>query len=387
MSQGRRGRDEGSIYKRRSDGRWVASFVHGYAPDGRRKRRVLYAKTRAEVAERLRDAQEKAKRGQLPDPGRTTVAEWFEHWLEDVRTAHKHATHSAYETSYRLHIAPTLAGRPLAGLRSDHIAAMVRALQAKKLSPQRIRDVMRTLRTALRAAMATSPPLLVADPTRSVSLPRVKRAEFDMPDPSKVERLRALAREAGSPIDGFVALAFGAGLRYGEIAGLAWRHLDFSAGEVRIDRNAVETKGGIVFDDPKSEASARTIPLPRFVTDSLLTHRSAFGNVRRHDHLDRLVFPSSRTDGPIARSLFHRQYWQPVRKGAGLPALPGALAGDRGRPPRRNVPSCARGRRRGGRRPLPCRPPRLHRDRGVAPGGALRAQGRCRYRTRSSAGS
>ncbi len=43
----RRGRDEGSIYKRK-DGRWVAV----YTVEG--KKRYIYAKTRKEAARRLR---------------------------------------------------------------------------------------------------------------------------------------------------------------------------------------------------------------------------------------------------------------------------------------------------------------------------------------------
>ena len=47
----RRSKGEGGIY-RRSDGRWCASVDLGHS-NGKRRRRVIYAKTRREVAEKL----------------------------------------------------------------------------------------------------------------------------------------------------------------------------------------------------------------------------------------------------------------------------------------------------------------------------------------------
>src|SRR4051794_14617756 len=42
MPMGRRGHDEGSIYQRESDAKWVAAVNLGYGPDGKRKRKVFY---------------------------------------------------------------------------------------------------------------------------------------------------------------------------------------------------------------------------------------------------------------------------------------------------------------------------------------------------------
>jgi hypothetical protein len=52
----RRERGEGSIYLR-TDGRWVASLSMGYGNDGRRRRQVIYGRTKIEVLERLRRLQ------------------------------------------------------------------------------------------------------------------------------------------------------------------------------------------------------------------------------------------------------------------------------------------------------------------------------------------
>jgi integrase len=50
----RRGHGEGSIYRRESDGKWCCSINPGYGPDGKHKQKVLYGRTRKEVAEKLK---------------------------------------------------------------------------------------------------------------------------------------------------------------------------------------------------------------------------------------------------------------------------------------------------------------------------------------------
>jgi hypothetical protein len=48
----RRGNGEGGIYQRESDGKWCASVDLGFV-NGKRRRKVIYGKTRKEVADKL----------------------------------------------------------------------------------------------------------------------------------------------------------------------------------------------------------------------------------------------------------------------------------------------------------------------------------------------
>ncbi len=77
---GKRANNEGSIYRRSKDGRWVAA-VHLGHQDGRRVREAMYARTQAEARKLLRDAQREPERGRLRTDERRTLGEYLGWWL------------------------------------------------------------------------------------------------------------------------------------------------------------------------------------------------------------------------------------------------------------------------------------------------------------------
>jgi integrase len=70
---------------------------------------------------------------------------------------------------------------------------------------------------------------------------------------------RLLVATAG----GVVATAGGAGLRWGEVAGLCEDAIDLDAGPLKVIRTVVEVSGNTSFKAfPKSAAGRRAVPLP-----------------------------------------------------------------------------------------------------------------------------
>jgi integrase len=76
---GKRGNGEGSIYRRKSDGRWVGSLS---LPDGARK--VYHGKKQSEVIAKLDQAANDLRHGLLTVGSTTTLQEYLENWLENV---------------------------------------------------------------------------------------------------------------------------------------------------------------------------------------------------------------------------------------------------------------------------------------------------------------
>ena len=108
----RRGHGEGSIYQAKSDGRWVAALI---LPNGKRK--YLYAKTRKEVADKLKAAMKDLDAGVDLGAGRLTVAQYLDKWLAaSVKPSVKVKTYESYESIVRVRVVPRIGRKQLANL-------------------------------------------------------------------------------------------------------------------------------------------------------------------------------------------------------------------------------------------------------------------------------
>src|SRR5262249_59437597 len=95
----------GSVYRRRSDGRWVASASLG-TRDGRRRRRGFYGATAEEAISRragfLRDLGDGYER---PAGRSDRAGDWLAYWLDHVCTASE-PTRIGDESAIRRHPRP-----------------------------------------------------------------------------------------------------------------------------------------------------------------------------------------------------------------------------------------------------------------------------------------
>ena len=115
------------------------------------------------------------------------------------------------------------------------------------------------------------------------------------------------------------------GARRGELAGLAWSHIDLDkATTMRIDRCLEQTRAGLKFKTPKTKTSRRIVSLPPSAVEALRAHRRKQLEIRlalgqgRPD-ADTLVF--SRIDGsPIPPNDLSRD-WARFVKSHKLPPV------------------------------------------------------------------
>lgn len=125
----RRGNGEGSIYQRK-DGSWAAALTVGVKPDGKPDRKFLYGKTRKEVADKLRDAQNKIDVGVMPGGNRVTFGDWIQAWLETIiKPSIKERTYKNYSQAVYKHIIPGLGRYKLKDLTDDIIQAYLNKQQ------------------------------------------------------------------------------------------------------------------------------------------------------------------------------------------------------------------------------------------------------------------
>src|SRR5215218_9291294 len=102
---GRRSAIEGSIYRRKQDGLWVAQYLVD-TPEGKTKRKYIYGKRRKDVAEKLAEVLTDRGEGLLLDAGNLTVVEFLANWLESEKESVRESTHTRRQDVIRLHINP-----------------------------------------------------------------------------------------------------------------------------------------------------------------------------------------------------------------------------------------------------------------------------------------
>jgi integrase len=234
----RRGANEGSIFRRKSDGLWTGSLTTGHDENGRRRRHVVYGRTKREVLERLEELRARRREGRLAEPSSLTVGGWLRLWLdrrEDLRLL----TRTEYERLIR-HALPHLGGRRLQALEPVHLEQLQARLRAEGVGAHTRRALHRLLHKALDDAASPGLRLLAANPAARVTAPAVEENEVKILAPEEVARL--LEAAAGDPrVDALVALLATTGMRLSEALGLAWRHVDLRARTVRVERKLTES--------------------------------------------------------------------------------------------------------------------------------------------------
>jgi integrase len=111
-----------------------------------------------------------------------------------------------------------------------------------------------------------------------VDSPRVRRADVVPLTPAEARNL--LDTVAGDRLAALYSVAIALGLRQGEALALRWSDVDMDAGTLRVRRTVQRVKrpgaseSALLYSEPKSARSRRTIVLPQVCAASLRTHRA-----------------------------------------------------------------------------------------------------------------
>jgi integrase len=248
---------------------------------GRRQRKVVKAKTKAEVLRKMRKLQGDIDQGfPIPDNS-TTTGEWLSWWLSDVLPGTvKEGTLINYTDILEAYVIPHVGKIPLAKLGPEHVQSMMRSLERSGRAPRTVGLARTVLRRSLADALQWSK--VSRNAAALVRAPRKGETKTD--DTLSVEEAMAVLKAAsGDRLEALAVLVLAVGMRQGEALSLRWRDVDLEASTVRIRES-------------KTEAGRRTVALPPFAAAALEDHH-ARQRVEREvaDYWDdpRLVFTSS----------------------------------------------------------------------------------------------
>ncbi|MDQ3654426.1 MAG: site-specific integrase [Chloroflexota bacterium] len=315
----RRGHNEGSIYQRASDGRWVGSVHLGWDETGRR-RKVVYGKTRAEVSRKIAKIIADHQKGLPIQTSDKTLSVFLDEWLEEsVKPSVRPRTYDSYRLIVNLHLTPALGKHKLPKLTQQHIMAMMAAKRADGSSERTIAYIRAVLRIALNQAMRLD--LVHRNVAALVKPPTVPQYEATALDTTQA--LRLLEQVRSDRLAALYGVALSLGLRQAEAFGLRWKDVDLDGGLLTVRFQLRVVDGEPTFVEPKSRRSRRTITLPAPLVTALKAHRMRQkeerlkAGPRWQDH--DLVF-STPIGSPLDDSNVRKQFAEHL-DAAGLPSI------------------------------------------------------------------
>ena len=224
--------------------------------------------TKREAERWMTEQRAAVQRGEWINPadGERTFAqvagEWRQTWA-DLEPK----TRAGYESI--LHALEQRFGRaPIAALRTDALQRFI-----NELAEQRATNTVRRYFTVLNAVMrvAVERRYLASNPCASVRMPKRQgpRREQLFLTP---EEVAAVAEAVPEHWRVLVYTAAYTGLRAGELCGLRRKRLDTLRGTLRVEEALKEVSGRLIFGEPKTGASRRTVSLPKSIRDMLAEH-------------------------------------------------------------------------------------------------------------------
>jgi integrase len=313
MSKRRRGRGEGSVY-RRADGIWIAYVSLGYNAEGKRKRRFVAGGSKAEALDKLKRL---VNSGAAPvgDGDKLTLAEYLRTWLASIKPNVATHTYISYEQHCRNAIIPHLGGTRLPKLTALQIQGFYASMASAGRSAANQRKAGVTLGVALQHAVRLK--LIAHNVARDVPKPKHSPKEMQVLDPNQVQAFFAEAR--ADRLFALYVLSLDSGVREGEAFALLWTDIDWTAGAVQIVRALEEAKGTLKLKELKTKKSRRRVALSPFTMEALADHRKAMlaeGNYSP----DGPVFCDTE-GGWLRKSNVLRRSFRPILKRAGLPTI------------------------------------------------------------------
>lgn len=298
----RRGNGEGNVRKRK-DGRYEASLMIGYNPDGSRCRKSFYGKTKREVLDKLHAFLQEIKQG-LDLNANYTFEQAARLWLRNKQKISP-ATAKNYEYIINT-LAPEFGDQKIRNIKPIQIENMVLKLVERGYSRSYISKVYVVLNGVFRKAVAngwsTVNAAAMAERISSDVEPEVK-------EPFTEEEVRRiLAADGDDKMLHALKLSVGTGIR-GQcfLAMEPARHIKEDGSEILIEQAVkLGPNGGIRIGTTKTK-TVRKVPVPANV--------QASARFLRENANGRFIFTSPKNpDLPIAPSTYRKYYKEALAK-------------------------------------------------------------------------
>jgi integrase len=242
----------------------------------RKQKWVTYRGTKRDAQKELARLITEMADDSFQEPSKTTLAQFFERWLNHMTSQVDERTHIGYAEKARKNINPLLGSTVLTHLRPEQISqAYAQALASGRrdgqggLSPRTVHHMHRILKQALGQAVKWG--LLKRNPCDAVDPPRVEKREMMTFDTAQTADALGEMRRTRFLIAYLLAAI--CGLRRGEIAALRWKNVDLDAGVLKIVQTTRQIGKAVTYK-PVKNTKGRPVALSGLMLEELKAHRA-----------------------------------------------------------------------------------------------------------------
>lgn len=255
-----------NIYKRK-DGRWEGRYKNGLKKDGTTKYSSVYGKSYAEV--RAVMLEKRIKPAEKNIPHNLTVKKLFEVWFDTIKCRVKESTYTGYYMKYEKHILISFGNLRYDELSAAKLNTFVYEKKAAGLSDKYISDIIGVIKSACRYA---SQRFGYSDNSKYIVIAKAKSPEKKILNKSSQAILKDYLSSDPTASNVGILLAMATGIRIGELCAMKWSDiaLDKKVITVRHTMQRIKDISGskstkLIVTAPKSNSSAREIPIPEFI--------------------------------------------------------------------------------------------------------------------------
>lgn len=258
-----------NIFKRK-DGRWEARYIKGYELSGKIKYGFCYGKSYKEAKDKVTKCKVALLAGKpTPQTGtRHRFAFYCDEWLRLRKSKIRESTYIKYDTVLEKHIKPKLGGCFPMGITNGIVDDFTQELLfEEELAVKTVHDILVVLCGILKYTSAQFPGIF---PAVEINYPKKSRKEMRVLSRDEQERFVKYLLENTDECKFGVLLMLLSGVRIGELCALKWGNINLKEQTIRITETLQrlhdtamtgETRTRVVVGAPKSDTSARTIPL------------------------------------------------------------------------------------------------------------------------------
>ena len=220
-------------------------------------------------------------------------------WAEIMSQKVKSSTLKDYRGAMNHYILPRFGNVPI----TDIDFLDVEEFRSKlKCSNKRKNNVFVPMRSLMRFALKAG--LIDKNPMDLVENLSVSKPEFN---PLSIDEVHRFLDVVKPPYKNFFIVAFYTGMRFGEMAALKWKHIDFKLGVIKVRETRVRGEEG----RPKTTGSVRDIKILPPVFEALRDQRKA--TMGKSDYVFLNFYGR-----PLLPNSVNFHIWKPALKKAGL---------------------------------------------------------------------